>query len=125
MKNEAVPRHSGTNGTPVSYTHLDVYKRQHYWCDDPSSRYYNQLVDTRTATDFKASQGEHLKSVSPEYNYGIFSEDNKEGEGRKGSAIFLHCKGNSKTTSGCIAVEQSVMKALLRQLKPGAKIVIY
>ena len=110
-------------GTSVGkYVQVTKY---HYWCDDPSSRYYNQLVDTRTATDFKASQGEHLKSVSPEYNYGIFIEYNKEGEGRKGSAIFLHCKGNSKTTSGCIAVEQSVMKALLRQLKPGAKIVIY
>ena len=99
--------------------------KYHYWCDDPASRYYNQLVDTRTATDFKPSQGEHLKSVSPEYNYGIFIEYNKAGEGSKGSAIFLHCQGKGKTTSGCIAVKQSVMKALLQQLKPGAKIVIY
>ena len=76
-------------------------------------------------TDFKPSQGEHLKSVSPEYNYGIFIEYNKAGEGSKGSAIFLHCQGKGKTTSGCIAVKQSVMKALLQQLKPGAKIVIY
>ncbi len=41
-----------------------------------------------------------------------------------GSAIFLHCKGNSWNTAGCVSVERSVMEGLLARLHPGAWIVI-
>lgn len=100
--------------------------KYHYWCSTSGSKYYNQLVDTRKAADFTPTNAdEKLSSIKPQYNYGIFIDYNKAGKPGKGSAIFLHCKGKATSTAGCVAVDQSVMKALLKVLKPGAKIVIY
>lgn len=99
--------------------------RYHYWAGQ-NGPYYNQLVDTRK-TDYKPIKGkdEHLIDYKGVYNYCVFIDYNKAGVANKGSAIFLHCMGSKKSTAGCIAVKEAVMRNLLKTLKPGAKIVIY
>ena len=42
----------------------------------------------------------------------------------RGSAIFLHCKGNNWNTAGCVSVERPVMRTLMVSVKPGAWIII-
>ena len=98
----------------------------HYWCCNPRSAYYNQLVDAIEKTDFKPIRGmdEKLFNVS-DYQYAIFIDYNAECTPKLGSAIFLHCKAAKSTTSGCIAIDFELMEFLLKTLKPGAKIVIY
>ena len=58
---------------------------QHYWCDDSSSPYYNQLVNVSITGRVS---GEHLISCSPNYNYCMFIDYNAEGAPGKGSFIF-------------------------------------
>ncbi|MEG0935848.1 MAG: L,D-transpeptidase family protein [Clostridia bacterium] len=99
--------------------------KYHYWSGQNGPN-YNRLVDTRKAPDYKPSRAdEQLIKYAPNYNYCLFVDYNKEGVAGKGSAIFLHCKGRSKSTGGCIAVDERVMKSLVQTLGAGAKIVIY
>ena len=94
---------------------------QHYWCDDSSSPYYNQLVNVSITGRVS---GEHLISYSPNYNYCMFIDYNAEGEPGKGSCIFLHCFGSNSYTAGCVAIAQSRMIDIIRWALPGVKIVI-
>ncbi|MDD2957095.1 MAG: Ig-like domain-containing protein [Lachnospiraceae bacterium] len=93
-----------------------------YWCGD--ELYYNQLVDI-TKKPHNCYNGEHLIEYTQCYAYGMFLDYNKECIYKKGSAIFLHCKGNSGYTAGCIAVSRSNMIKIIRAAEPGAKICIY
>ncbi|MDO4547741.1 MAG: stalk domain-containing protein [Clostridia bacterium] len=104
------------------YTKVTKY---HYWCSTSSSKYYNRLVDIRNVDYTPGSMDEKLVNYAPYYNYALFIDYNASGEPGKGSAIFLHCKGSAKSTSGCIAIPQAVMKSLIMSLGEGAKIVIY
>lgn len=98
----------------------------HWWCCNPGSKYYNQLVDESAAPDFRPIRGmdEKLINISA-YQYAFFIDYNAECTPKLGSAIFLHCKGNKSTTSGCIAVDFEIMENIMKITKPGAKIVIY
>ncbi|MBQ4157406.1 MAG: L,D-transpeptidase family protein [Clostridia bacterium] len=98
----------------------------HWWCCNPSSKYYNQLVDESAAPDFRPIRGMDEKLINIyAYQYAIFIDYNAECTPKLGSAIFLHCKGNKSTTSGCIAVDFEIMENIMKITKPGAKIVIY
>lgn len=108
-------------GANMDYTKVTKY---HYWCGTSSSEYYNQLVDSRKSGRKHTSSDEHLISYGSVYNYCMFIDYNKEGTPGKGSCIFLHCTGKSKSTAGCIAVSESMMKKIIRWAEPGAKIVI-
>lgn len=73
----------------------------------------------------KQLPGEHLIEYEREYKYGIVIGFNINPYVKgKGSAIFLHCKGDKDYTSGCIAVEEQVMIYLLKIIKKNAYIVI-
>lgn len=105
------------------YTKVTKY---HYWSGKSGSEYYNRLIDRRVDTDYTPGKNdEHLIDYTKAYNYCFFIDYNADGEAGLGSAIFLHCTSGSKSTAGCVAVDQSVMKSLLLTLKKGAKIVIY
>lgn len=108
-------------GANMDYTKVTKY---HYWCGTSSSEYYNRLVDMRKVDRKNKSSDEHLISYGSVYNYCMFIDYNKEGTPGKGSCIFLHCTGKNKSTGGCIAVSESMMKKIIRWAKPGAKIVI-
>ena len=71
----------------------------------------------------KKIQGEHLIDYPKEYHYAISIGDNiNPAIVGKGSAIFLHCKGERDYTAGCIAVDEKVMTYLLKNLNTGAYI---
>ncbi len=100
--------------------------KYHYWSGQSGTKYYNRLIDTRIIDGYKPTGAdERLIDYKGVYNYALFIDYNASGEAGKGSAIFLHCMGSSKSTGGCVAVPQAVMKTLLRTLKSGAKVVIY
>ena len=105
-------------GTTMPYVEVNKYQ---YWCAD--KKYYNQLVDVREVPH--KCTGEHLIDYVPHYNYGMFLDFNKDCKYKKGAAIFLHCTGSTKYTSGCIAVSQKNMIKILQNVQEGAKICIY
>ncbi|MDO4865740.1 MAG: L,D-transpeptidase family protein [Clostridia bacterium] len=108
-------------GANMPYTKVTKY---HYWCGDSSSKYYNQLVDERTADRKHNGKDEYLINYKGVYNYCMFIDYNAEGTPGKGSCIFLHCTGSKKSTGGCVAVPQSTMKKIIQWARPGVKIVI-
>ncbi len=108
-------------GAQMAYTQVTEY---HYWCGDSTSKYYNQLVDERTADRKHTSADEYLIRYKGVYNYCLFIDYNAEGTPGKGSCIFLHCTGKNKYTGGCVAIPEADMKKIICWVKPGAKIVI-
>ena len=108
-------------GAGMPYTKVTRY---HYWCGDSSSKYYNQLVDERTADRKHNGKDEYLINYKGVYNYCLFIDYNAEGTPGKGSCIFLHCTGSKKSTGGCVAVPESTMKKIIQWARPGVKIVI-
>lgn len=108
-------------GANMPYTQVTKY---HYWCGTSGSPYYNQLVDERVTQRKHTSSDEYLIDYKGVYNYCLFIDYNADGEESKGSCIFLHCKGSKSSTAGCVAVSESVMKSIIRWVRPGAKIVI-
>ena len=108
-------------GAKMQYTKVTKY---HYWCGTSASPYYNQLVDTRRADREATSSDEKLIEYTGVYNYAMFIDYNADGVADKGSCIFLHCTGSNRYTAGCIAVEEDIMKQIIRWAKPGCKIVI-
>ncbi len=105
-------------GARMPYTKINDYL---YWCSDKT--HYNQLIDIRQYPH--TCRGEHLIDYVPHYDYGMFTDYNREGVYGKGSAIFLHRMGSNPYTGGCIAVPQADMIRILQMAQPGAKICIY
>lgn len=105
-------------GAKMDYVKVNSYL---YWCGD--RQHYNQLVDLRQ-TPHNCS-GEHLIDYVPQYNYGMFTDYNKNNVYGKGSAIFLHCSGSNPYTGGCVAVSQKNMIKIIQNAQEGAKICIY
>ena len=108
-------------GAQMPYLKVTKY---HYWCADPSSKYYNKLVDEREVKRKHRSMDEYLIKYKGAYNYCMFIDYNAEGTPNKGSCIFLHCKGKNKYTSGCIAIPENMMKQIVCWAREGTKIVI-
>lgn len=108
-------------GAKQKYTQVTKY---HYWCGTSGSKYYNQFVDMREVDRKYTSSDEYLINYKGEYNYCMFVDYNATGEAGKGSCIFLHCTGNKKNTSGCIAIPEKAMERMIQWAEPGAKIVI-
>ena len=108
-------------GAKLPYLKVTKY---HYWCGDSNSEYYNKLVDSRETGREYTSSDEHLIDYKGVYNYCMFIDYNAAGVAGKGSCIFLHCKGKSSSTAGCVAVSEASMKKIIQWAKKGAKIVI-
>lgn len=108
-------------GSILPYKELDQYD---YWVDDSSSKYYNQMVSSRT-TPVTWKSAEHLIKVNPCYNYSLALNYNADCIPGKGSAIFLHGLHPVKTwTEGCIAIPEENMKDLVRQADGNTRIVV-
>ena len=105
-------------GAGMEYVKLNPYL---YWCGD--EQYYNQLIDIREKPH--DCSGEHLIEFPPHYNYGMFTDFNRECIYDMGSAIFFHCFGPRPYTGGCVAVSEKDMIRILQKTEPGARICIY
>lgn len=105
-------------GTKLEYINV---KPTTFACDE-DGEYYNTIIDT-AETDHDC-KGEEMFKFTPEYNYGIATDYNAECAQRKGSSIFIHCKGAKAFTGGCVALDEEHMAAVLRIADAGTRIVI-
>ena len=106
-------------GTKLHYTAVTPTT---FACDEEGP-YYNTIIDAKKVGH--ACKGEEMYEVSPQYNYGIETDFNRERVYPKGSAIFLHVKGVKPYTGGCVAIDQEHMKTVLKLAGPGMRIVVH
>ena len=112
----------GINSDPGALLPYVQVTSSMYWCGDRS--YYNQLIDINYQPH--DCTGEHLIDYAPHYNYGLFFDYNTNPvRYGAGSAFFVHCTGGTPYTGGCIAVSQSNMVDIIRNVNPGARLCIY
>lgn len=106
-------------GTKVPYTKVNRYI---YWSAEKAT--YNKMIDVR---DLGRSwmAGEHLIDYRPQYHYALVVGYNQTCVYQKGSAIFLHVKGNYPYTGGCIAVSEGNMKKIMKNATKKTRICIY
>ena len=92
------------------------------WCDDPSSKYYNQMIKL----PFKGS-AEKLWLKDNIYDIIIIIDYNLNPVIKfKGSAVFLHLAKNSyQSTKGCVAINKNDMKLLVEKINKKTKLLIY
>ena len=107
-------------GSLISYTKLTDTM---YLCGD--KEYYNQFIDVSKVKHNCSNNSEHLIRYTPQYNYALFFDYNKDNIYGKGSAIFLHCAGNNPYTLGCVSVTEDNMIKILRTVDMNARICIY
>ena len=99
-----------------------IIKKNMGWCDDPKSKYYNQLI----CAPFKHSYEklwlkENIYDVVLIINYNLSPVIKK-----KGSAIFLHiAKDKYPHTKGCIAIRKKDMKLLISKIDKKTKLKVY
>ena len=98
-----------------------IIKKNMGWCDDPKSKYYNQLIKF----PFKHS-AEKLWLKENSYDIILVNDYNlKPIIKYKGSAIFLHIqKKKYQATKGCIAISKKNMKILIEKINKKTKIKI-
>lgn len=92
-----------------------------YCCADKS--WYNRIISVNDHPH--PCSGEHMIEYVPQYDYGLFLDYNREGVPGRGTAIFIHCKGDSDHTLGCVAIAKEKMKELVRTADAGVKVKIF
>ena len=92
------------------------------WCDDPNSKYYNQMIKL----PFKGS-AEKLWLKDNIYDIIIIIDYNLSPVIKfKGSAIFLHlAKSKYQGTKGCVAINKYDMRLLIERIDKKTKLLIY
>jgi len=105
-------------GTCFDYTEITPFTVA---CDEDCP-YYNQIIDIRSTGSVK---GEQMKECAPQYHYGMTMDFNPDNVYPNGSNIFLHCSGSSRSTAGCVALEEAMMLEILTTATPGFKICIH
>src|SRR6202045_717759 len=91
------------------------------WCEDPSSRHYNQPVRGDST-----GGGDRLKRDDHLYDFIVEIDHNSSPriKGRR-IAVFLHlARENFGPTAGCVSMTKSAMLRLLARIGPDTKIVI-
>jgi L,D-peptidoglycan transpeptidase YkuD (ErfK/YbiS/YcfS/YnhG family) len=87
--------------------------------DDPSSRYYNKLVDRSKVIKIDWRSSEQMRRDDILYQWGVVVEHNPAAIPGAGSCIFLHIwKGSSAPTAGCTAMPERDLVRLLGWLDP-------
>ena len=105
----------------ISKLKKKIIKKNMGWCDEPKSKYYNQLIKF----PFKYSAEklwlkENIYDIILVINYNLNPTIKY-----KGSAIFLHiAKKKYKATKGCIAINKKNMKLLIEKINKKTKIKI-
>ena len=89
-------------------------KKNMGWCDDPSSKRYNQLIKIPYKFSHeKLYRKDHIYDIVVILNYNMNPVVKK-----RGSAIFMHItKKNYLKTLGCIALKKSDLLEILNKVK--------
>jgi L,D-peptidoglycan transpeptidase YkuD (ErfK/YbiS/YcfS/YnhG family) len=90
--------------------------------DDPSSRYYNRIVDRQKISDIDWTSSEKMGGISL-YELGLVIHHNWETPvPGAGSAIFMHLwRDETSGTAGCTAMSRQDLSELLMWLDPQKK----
>jgi L,D-peptidoglycan transpeptidase YkuD (ErfK/YbiS/YcfS/YnhG family) len=106
---------------PLTFLPVRAIRPEDAWCEDPSSRHYNQPMRLdREQNGDRLRRDDHLYDFIVEINHN--SSPRIAG---RGSAVFLHlARGNFAPTAGCVSMTKSTMLRLLARLGPKTKIVI-
>lgn len=94
----------------------------HQCVDDPSSRYYNQIVDRSRLLVVDWHSAEEMLLPGGAYKWGAVVEHNVPAKALGGSCIFLHLADTDKDppsgTLGCTAMKEPQLLEVLRWLDP-------
>jgi L,D-peptidoglycan transpeptidase YkuD (ErfK/YbiS/YcfS/YnhG family) len=106
---------------PSTFLPVHAIGPEDAWCEDVSSRHYNQPVrlDSKQGGD-QLQRDDHL------YDYIIEIDHNTRPRiAGRGSAVFLHlARKDFSPTAGCVSMTKSAMLRLLKRLGPETRIVI-
>lgn len=106
-------------GAKLTYRQVTEYD---YWVDDGNSPYYNTWVNSlETPGDYTS---EHLIDHAPQYNYALNINYNSSNTPGLGSAIFLHGYNGKGQTTGCVAIAEKYVKALVQEADSSTMILI-
>jgi L,D-peptidoglycan transpeptidase YkuD (ErfK/YbiS/YcfS/YnhG family) len=91
------------------------------WCEDPTSRHYNQPMRLDPALG-----GDRLRRDDHLYDFIVEIDHNTQPRiAGRGSAVFLHlARENFGPTAGCVSMTKASMLRLLARIGPETKIVI-
>ena len=91
------------------------------WCNDPKSKFYNQLVKLPFAYSCeKLFRNENSYDLILVLNYNM-----RPIIKNKGSAIFIHiAKQNYKKTEGCVAIKRIHLLKIIKKINKNTKVKI-
>jgi len=90
--------------------------------DDPTSRFYNKLVDRSKVAKVDWRSSERMRRDDIRYKWGVVVDHNSAAIPGAGSCIFLHIWMSSATfTAGCTAMPESDLVRLIRWLDPARR----
>jgi L,D-peptidoglycan transpeptidase YkuD (ErfK/YbiS/YcfS/YnhG family) len=91
------------------------------WCEDPADRRYNRPIKIPCG-----GPGDRLRREDQLYDLIIEIDHNTRPRvARRGSAVFVHvARPGLGPTAGCVAMSKPRLRALLRRVGPGTRIVI-
>jgi L,D-peptidoglycan transpeptidase YkuD (ErfK/YbiS/YcfS/YnhG family) len=106
---------------PLTFLPVRAIRPEDAWCEDPSSRHYNQPMRLD-----REQSGDRLRRDDHLYDFIVEIDHNSSPRiAGRGSAVFLHLAcGNFAPTAGCVSMTKSTMLRLLARLGPKTKIVI-
>jgi L,D-peptidoglycan transpeptidase YkuD (ErfK/YbiS/YcfS/YnhG family) len=106
---------------PRTFLPVRAIRPEDAWCEDPSSRHYNQPM--RRDRDH---EGDRLARADGLYDFIIEIDHNYSPRvAGRGSAVFLHlARPDFSPTAGCVSMTRSAMLRLLERLGPQTRIVI-
>ena len=109
-------------GCKIKYTKVT---KDLYWSGDQrKGMQYNKMVSIKDYPKLDTKNSEHLIDYKKPYQYCLNITFNKECTLGKGSAIFLHCTGNTSYTAGCVSIPKSYMLKVMKRVKPGCVVII-
>ena len=99
----------------------EIIKKNMGWCDDPSSKLYNRLIQF----PFESS-AERMWLTDKTYDVVLVIDYNfKPIIKKKGSAIFLYiAKKDYTPTAGCIAISKKDMLFLITKINNKTKLIV-
>ncbi|HEX7566450.1 MAG TPA: L,D-transpeptidase family protein [Bradyrhizobium sp.] len=106
---------------PLTFLPVRAIRPEDAWCEDPSSRHYNQPMRLD-----REQSGDRLRRDDHLYDFIVEIDHNSSPRiSGRGSAVFLHlARENFSPTAGCVSMTKATMLRLLARLGPKTKIVI-
>src|SRR5579863_785699 len=109
--------------SPLPRTFLPVraIRAEDGWCEDPTSRHYNQPIKLgRQDGGDRLTREDHLYDFIIEIDHNVSPRI-----AGRGSAVFLHlARSNFSPTAGCVSMTKAAMLQLLRRIGTDTKIMI-